>query len=59
LRPTNGCSFSAISWAAWLVVLGSAREVDDLADRHEAADPAVDDQATLVVVDDRRFDDHA
>src|SRR5664279_2175806 len=42
-----------------LVVLGPAREVDDLADRHETADPAVDDQATLVVVDDRRFDDHA
>ena len=42
---------------AGLVVLRPAREVDDLADRHEAADPAVDDQATLVVVDDRRFDD--
>jgi hypothetical protein len=44
---------------ARLVVLRSAREVDDLADRHEPADPAVDDQATLVVVDDRRFDDDA
>ena len=44
---------------ARLVVLGPAREVDDLADRHEAADAAVDDEAALVVVDDRRLDDHA
>ena len=44
---------------ARLVVLGSAREVDDLADRHEAADAAVDDEAALVVVDDRRLDDDA
>ena len=44
---------------ARLVVLRPAREVDDLADRHEAADPAVDDQAALVVVDDRRLDDDA
>ena len=44
---------------ARLVVLRSAREVDDLADRHEPADPAVDDEAALVVVDDRRLDDHA
>ena len=42
-----------------LVVLGPAREVDDLADRHEAADAAVDDEAALVVVDDRRLDDRA
>src|SRR3954454_17205811 len=44
---------------ARLVVLGSPREVDDLADRHEAADAAVDDEAALVVVDDRRLDDDA
>ena len=44
---------------ARLVVLGPAREVDDLADRHEAADAAVDDEAALVVVDDRRLDDDA
>src|SRR5439155_10418346 len=36
---------------ARLVVLRPAREVDDLADRDEAADAAVDDQATFVVVD--------
>src|SRR4029077_17358705 len=44
---------------ARLVVLRTTREVDDLADRHEPADPAVDDEAALVVVDDRRLDDHA
>ena len=44
---------------ARLVVLGPAREVDDLADGHEAADAAVDDEAALVVVDDRRLDDDA
>src|SRR6185436_6037039 len=44
---------------ARLVVLWPAREVDDLADRHEAADAAVDDEAALVVVDDRRLDDDA
>src|SRR3954452_19062836 len=44
---------------ARLVVLGPAREVDDLADRHEAADAAVDDEAALVVVDDRGLDDDA
>ena len=44
---------------ARLVVLRPAREVDDLADRHEAADAAVDDEAALVVVDDRRLDDDA
>ena len=44
---------------ARLVVLRTAREVDDLADRHEAADAAVDDEAALVVVDDRRLDDDA
>ena len=44
---------------ARLVVLRPAREVDDLADRHEPADPAVDDEAALVVVDDRRLDDDA
>ena len=44
---------------ARLIVLGAAREVDDLADRHEAADAAVDDEAALVVVDDRRLDDRA
>ena len=38
---------------ARLLVLGSSREVDDLADGHEAADAAVDDEPTLVVVDDR------
>src|SRR5262249_43449123 len=37
---------------ARLLVLRPPREVHDLADRHEAADPAVDDQAALVVVDD-------
>src|SRR4029077_5018640 len=42
---------------ARLVVLGASREVDDLADRHEAADAAVDDEPALVVVDDRRLDD--
>src|SRR4029079_9292653 len=42
---------------ARLVVLGTAREVDDLADRDEAADAAVDDEAALVVVDDRGLDD--
>ena len=42
---------------ARLLVLRAAREVDDLADRHEAADAAVDDEAALVVVDDRRLDD--
>ena len=49
LRPTNGCSFSAIflGRVARLVVLGPAWEVDDLADRDEAADAAVDDQPTL------------
>ena len=44
---------------ARLLVLRPAREVDDLADRHEAADAAVDDQAALVVVDDRGVDDRA
>ena len=44
---------------ARLVVLGPAREVDDLADRDEAADAAVDDEAALVVVDDRGLDDDA
>ena len=44
---------------ARLVVLRSAREVDDLADRDEAADAAVDDEAALVVVDDRGLDDDA
>src|ERR1700741_2837169 len=44
---------------ARLVVLRPAREVDDLADRHEAADAAVDDEAALVVVDDRGLDDDA
>src|ERR1019366_6296702 len=61
LAPDEGLQLlgDLLGRVAGLVVLGSAREVDDLADRHEAADPAVDDQATLVVVDDRRFDDHA
>ena len=44
---------------ARLVVLRPAREVDDLADRHEAADPAVDDETALVVIDDGRLDDDA
>src|ERR1035437_364168 len=44
---------------AGLVVLRAAREVHDLADRDEAADAAVDDEATLVVVDDRGVDDDA
>ena len=44
---------------ARLLVLRPAREVDDLADGHEAADAAVDDQAALVVVDDGRLDDDA
>ncbi len=44
---------------ARLIVLRTAREIDDLADRNETADPAVDDQATLVVVDDRSLDDDA
>ena len=54
-----GWSFSAISWAAsrGCSFCGPAREVDDLADRHEAADAAVDDEAALVVVDDRGVDD--
>ena len=42
---------------AGLVVLRTAREVHDLADRDEATDAAVDDQAALVVVDDRGIDD--
>ena len=44
---------------ARLLVLRPAREVHDLGDRHEAADPAVDDEAALVVVDDRGVDDRA
>ena len=40
-----------------LVVLRPAREIDDLADRDEAADAAVDDEAALVVVDDGCVDD--
>ena len=44
---------------ARLIVLRPAREVHDLADRDEAADAAVDDEATLVVVDDRGVDDRA
>ena len=44
---------------ARLLVLGPTREVDDLADRDEPADAAVDDEAALVVVDDRRLDDDA
>ena len=42
-----------------LVVLRAAREVDDLADRDETANAAVDDEAALVVVDDRGLDDDA
>ena len=42
-----------------LVVLRAAREVHDLTDRNEAANAAVDDEAALVVVDDRRLDDDA
>src|SRR5207245_11775308 len=42
-----------------LVVLGPAGEVDDLADRHEAANTAIDDEPALVVVDHRRLDDDA
>jgi len=42
-----------------LLVLRATREVHDLGDRHEAADAAVDDQAALVVVDDRGVDDRA
>src|SRR6185369_15217635 len=48
-----------LSGVARLVVLGPAREVHDLADRHEAANAAIDDQAALVVVDDRGLDDDA
>src|SRR5438132_731865 len=44
---------------ARLLVARPPREVDDLADRHEAADAEVDDQATLVMVDDPRLDDLA
>src|SRR5258706_7097044 len=44
---------------ARLVVLRSAREVDDLADRHEAADAAVDDEADVVLVDGGDVDDDA
>ena len=44
---------------ARLLVLGPSREVHDLADGHEAADAAVDDEPTLVVVDDGRLDDDA
>ena len=44
---------------ARLIVLGPAREVHDLADRDETPDAAVDDEATLVVVDDRGVDDDA
>ena len=42
-----------------LVVLGPPREVDDLADRDEATDAAVDDETALVVIDDRRLDDES
>jgi hypothetical protein len=48
-----------MSRLAFRLTLGPAREVDDLADGHEAADAAVDDQAALVVVDDRGLDDRA
>ena len=44
---------------AWLLVARAAREVDDLADRHEAAHAEVDDEAALVVVDDAGLDDLA
>ena len=44
---------------AGLVVLRAAREVHDLTDRDKAADAAVDDEATLVVIDDRCLDDDA
>src|ERR1035437_4537502 len=40
-----------------LIVLRPAREVHDLADRDETADAAVDDETTLVVVDDGGIDD--
>ena len=40
-----------------LIVLRTAREVHDLADRDEATDAAIDDQAALVVVDDGSIDD--
>ena len=43
----------------WLIILWPAREVHDLTDRNETADAAVDDEAALVVVDDRRLDDDA
>src|SRR4029079_13726742 len=42
---------------ARLVVLRTAREVDDLADRDEAADAAVDDEAALLVVVSRRLEE--
>ena len=44
---------------ARLIVLRSPWKVDDLADRHEPSDPTIDDEAALVVVDDRRLDDDA
>ena len=44
---------------AGLVVLRASREVNDLADRDEAANAAVDDEATLVVVNDRGLNDDA
>src|SRR5207302_5755870 len=42
---------------SWLLVARAAGEVHDLADRHEAADTKVDDQAALVVIDDACLDD--
>ena len=44
---------------ARLLVPRASREVDDLADRHEAAHAEVDDQAALVVIDDAGLDDLA
>src|SRR4029078_9758501 len=40
-----------------LLVLGAPGEVHDLADGHEPTDAAIDDEAALVVVDDRGLDD--
>src|SRR3954452_3967153 len=44
---------------ARLVVLRPAGGGDDLAERDEAADAAVDDETALVVIDDGRLDDDA
>ena len=47
----NGVTRCVASWAA--------REVDDLADRHEAANATVNNKSALVVIDDGGLNDGA